>query len=291
MTVQSIYRCEEKIVQHLEDLKLPLQALRLAHACLYLMESTREGTIHQYTLPRRAQMPAFVATCAELLRIMGTAKAKDLRALRDGIEQLRATGIFDILSLNETGRKLSFKPGYTLAQCATRLKNKPFALVDLEKIRRLRSAQHIYLYVRAEMVQRSDFPLFELPHIRTDAGNWETQKRNWRSAALAVHKALGVDLLLVPEQDVFRDKVIRVKVKLSTQTSKWSPQKLYSGETTVSAIVITGGLASMLSGADYRSRRNWTCVGGPHKGALSMPFNTTGSRAKFLQMEPPAATS
>lgn len=262
MTAQSIYRCEEKIVQHFEDLKLPLQALRLAHACLYLMESRREGTLIQYTLPKRTQMPAFVATCAELLTIMGTAKAKDLRALRKGIEQLRATGIFEILSLNDTGRKLSFKPGYTLALCAVRTKNSPFALVDLEKIRRLRSAQHIYLYVRAEMVQRSDFPLFELPHIRTDAGSWERQKRNWRSAALAVHKALDVDLLLVPELDAFRDQIIRVKVKLSTRTSKWSPHKLYSGEAPVSAILVTGGLSTMLSSTEYRTRRNWTRVGG-----------------------------
>lgn len=133
-------------------------------------------------------------------------------------------------------------------------------MIDCDIIARLRTSSQILFYTRAAMVTRSDYPTFYLPGICPVNAPWHKTKRIWLAAAARVSQELKEDYLIIPELDMRRERVIRVKVRSSHASTKWSPERLYPKFTVLPVCVAKQGRASTLTRSEQMRRLKWIHV-------------------------------
>lgn len=253
MSSPSEYLCTQHCIQQIEDANLPLYALRLVHACHYVVDKNPGLSMLNMAMQPEKQ---YTVRCQTLLEATGTPRANDFGMIRAGAQVLQGGQIFSHLRLSASGRKLTFRFSKKYATDALRRKKEKFAFVDVDVIRSLRTPQQILFYTRCAMVLGSDFPMFRLPWSNSAQSNWLSCKKPWLSAACRVSEALGLDFVLIPKIDVETDEVFHVDVKIVKKVSSWGRASCFRGMQRA-FVVVDNGKSATLSRKELRARRNW----------------------------------
>ena len=173
MSRPSEFLCTERCIDHIERANLPLYALRLVHACHFLIDQSQGLSMQHMAMHRERH---YTVRCRSLMETTGTPKANDFQMIRRGVEQLRGNRIFSQLHLHEHGKKLTFHFDKSYAYDAIRKKSDKFGLLDADDLRALRTPEQIMFYTRSVMVLRSDYPMFTLPWTVERHGSWNQSK-------------------------------------------------------------------------------------------------------------------
>jgi hypothetical protein len=262
MSSPTQYRCEEKVVNLLENKNLSLNALRLVHAAYHHLDNHVGWTPATMALPAKPDDDRVCTVlCAELCATTGTPGANDIRMVREGVRDLEGTGLFQTLELD--GRKLRFRFSKTLADATQRMKKPRFAILECDLIAKLRTPWQVLFYTQAEMVTRQQRPMFYLPRVCPIYEPWSDTKRTWLSTASCVGKHLGQDYIFIPELDAKRDSVVAVKVKITHQRTNWSVGKLSPKRAIEPISVAAQAKSNTLTRQELDMRRDWTQVTGP----------------------------
>jgi hypothetical protein len=118
-------------------------------------------------------------------------------------------------------------------------------------------------YTQAAMTGNMRYPSFYLPGINPETGPWKSKKRAWLRAAEKVGVMLDQEYLFIPELGIYSEEVDRVRVKITSASTKWSPGKLYGCPCPQAVSVVHGGLAKTLSKDELRDRVDWRMVSNP----------------------------
>lgn len=191
---------------------------------------------------------------------VGPRGARDNDMIKHAIPDLQGSNLFDVLELDASSRKLRFQFSRGFVTKAQEFKGDKFAMIDTDIIAKLRSAPQVLFYSRAAMTGNMRYPSFYLPGISSETGAWKTSKRSWHRAAEKVGAVLDQEYLFLPELGQFSDEVTRVRVKVSSATTKWSAGKLYGRHSPAAVSVVHDGLARTLSKQELRNRAEWRTV-------------------------------
>lgn len=259
MSKSNEYRCDAKVIEFLEGLELSLAALRLVHACYYLIDQNPRFSLATMSLQKERR---FTTLCTHVMQIAGAPGANDNRMIDSGIEDLKGKKIFDTIEFSENRRKLKFRFSKKFIQAASETKSSRFAMLDMDAIAKLRSSTQILFYTRAVLVQRARHPMFFLPGV-SEKSPWREDKRTWLRAAEKVSKFLGHDYVIIPELDEFQEYVSSVKVKIVTPDAMWSNGRLYPRSFSEAVSIVASGHSYTLTAQELKARRNWTKVPPP----------------------------
>ncbi len=262
MSSPSHYRCEENVVQLLEEKKLSLNALRLVHATYHYLDNHPAWLPSQMTLTDKfGNDRVCTALCSILCETTGSPGANDISMIHDGMRDLQGTDMFRVLELN--GRRLRFRYGHALAKATTLYKKGKFAILDCGIICRLRSPAQVYFYTRAEMVQRQRRPIFYLPGVCPETNPWSQTKRTWLAAACRIGSLLGHHYVFIPELDEQCEQVISVRVKIVHTRTEWSAGRLFPRRAPEPVSIAANGKSRTLTRHELSKRKDWTLVEGP----------------------------
>ncbi|MSU90224.1 hypothetical protein GE300_11440 [Rhodobacteraceae bacterium 2CG4] len=178
-------------------------------------------------------------------------------------DQWRA--LFATLEIDPNGVELSFKFTPKVGTASHRGSDKiAFAMIDSEEIRTISSENEALFYIRAVMVDQADQPAFDIPGIYPDSTPWtENRKKAWLRVAARVSERTGQHYVIIPQHHALTRKIVRVRVKVVTGRSRWSPGYLFPRLPCPPVAVVKNGSYVSLRKADLRERAGWTRVEGP----------------------------
>ena len=262
MATAQTYRLHEKIVLLCEDRIMSFRALRLLHGLLFVLDelSGRNGML----LVQLAQRPHDIAANT-IASAVGPRGARDHRGLRQAMSELQAIGLTSVLQLDPTGRVLTFAFTAPFAKLSTPYKKDRFAILDTDRITECGSVQDILFYTRAAMLERADYPVFEIPRLTGAAPrhDWRSSSRLWLASAERFGRLLGHSYLVLPQTQPFSSAILGVRVKISHANTSWTPGKLYVIKGSAQPYAIVGGRRRCLTHAECETRRMWSQVDGP----------------------------
>ena len=258
MSKPSEYLMTEKIVAMIEAAKPSLHMLRLFHACYAYVD--RDPFLH-IGIVAMTDKPACTALCSDLTAITGSPSAKSNAWIKEAIETCDDRALFSRLTLDTGGRAVTFKFASRVQPASLRGKKTPFAMVDGDEIATISSAPEALFYTRAIMVAGADQPSFYLPNMDAGMMPWSHDaKKSWLRIAARVGERLDQHYVVLPEHDPLTRKIVRVRVKVVTRYSKWSPECLYPRRSVASVSVVHDGKQRSLAKNELLRRRTWTQV-------------------------------
>jgi hypothetical protein len=262
MAIGQTYCLHEKMVLVCEEHSLSFRALRLLHGLMFVLDelSGRNGM----RLIQIAQRPREIAA-ATIASAVGPRGARDHRGLRRAMSELHATGLTTRLELDPTGRVLTFALDPHIAKLSMLYKKDRFAILDTDRIAECGNAQDILFYTRAAMLERADWPMFEIPQLKGAAPShgWRTSSRLWLASAERFSRLLGHSYLVLPQTPPFSSQIVGVRVKITHANTSWTPGKLYSIRGSAQPYAIVDGRRRCLTHAECERRRKWSRVEGP----------------------------
>ncbi|WP_370160708.1 hypothetical protein [Limimaricola soesokkakensis] len=261
MSGSNEYRCDVEVVEFLERQELPLAALKVVHACCFLVDQDPRYNLQRMSLRKDL---CFNARCKIIMQITGSPGANDNRMIEEGIRDLSGKAIFERIEISENRQNISFRFSKKFITAASPTKGSRFAMVNTAAIANLRSSAQIYFYTRAAMVERANYPNFYLPGISEEAP-WRSNKRTWLRAAEKVSALLGHDYVIIPELDPSQAYASSVKVKIVTPETEWSDGRLYPRYGSEAVSIVTGGRSYTLTSKELKARRAWTKVPPPKR--------------------------
>lgn len=261
MSKPTEYLMAMKLVAKVEDAKPSLQLLRLFHACYAYVDKNMFLSVVNITLTKK---PPCVALCSDLAAITGSPEAKSNSWIREAVEMGDWKTLFSQLELASSGSQLIFKFATSVGPASLRgSKDKIFAMLDSDEIRTIRSANEALFYTNAVMVDQANQPSFFIPHICPETAPWnDNSKKSWLRIASRVGARLGQDYVVVPQRDPLSREIVRVRVKVVTGATRWSPGHLFPRPPVPPVAVVHGGEFVCLKKSDLVRRRDWTRVTG-----------------------------
>lgn len=213
-----------------------LHALAWCYSCK--LEKTRSGTI----------------LCA-IIRQTFWPKAKDLREVRKGIAELKATGMFDVLEIR--GRTLVFAWSPEAFSCLSAPKEQGYASFPVERVRSFQSEYEFRLYELCALHGRKRMPTFHIPGIDPHGKvglPWQAVRAQFRTASSVLSFVFEQKFLFGIVRRRATDEVVRVVVKLENSSSCWEPGSLFrfslqDGEY-VEVSRVVGGVHTAISRAE-----------------------------------------
>lgn len=215
---------------------------RLLHALAWCysskLEKTRSGTI----------------LCA-IIRQTFWPKATDLREVRKGITELKATGMFDVLEIR--GRTLVFVWSPEAFTCLSAPKEQGYGTFSVDLVRKFQSEYQLRLYELCVRHERKRMPMFLIPGIdpRGQVGlPWQDLRAQFMTASRVLSFVFDQKFLFGIVRRRATGEVVRVIVKLENSSSCWEPGSLFrvslqDGEY-VEVSRVVGGVHTAISSAE-----------------------------------------
>jgi len=262
MSKPTEYLMPEKLVVLIEQAKPSLGLLRLFHACYAYVD---RNPLRPIGLVAMTGKPACRARCSDLSAIAGSPGAKSNAWITDVVDDDQWRALFSRLEIDPNGMEISFKFTPKVGIASHRgSDNIVFAMIDSEEIRTISSENEALFYVRAVMVDQADLPAFDIPGICPDSAPWtENRKKAWLRVAARVSERTGQHYVIIPQRHPLTRKIVRVRVKVVTGRSRWSPGYLFPRLPCPAVAVVKNGSYVSLRTDDLRERANWTRVEGP----------------------------
>ncbi|MAZ22094.1 hypothetical protein [Roseovarius sp.] len=262
MSKPTEYLMPTKLVAMVEDAKPSLHLLRLFHACYAYVD--RNPLLHVGVIAL-SNRPACTVLCSDLAAITGSPQAKSNAWIKSAIDGEGWRSLFSLLTLDTTGRLLTFKFAPKVGVAAQRNEEKtPFAMLDSEEIRVIRSVDEAFFYTRALMVAQSNQPLFYLPNICPEVAPWtDNSKKSWLRIAARVGAKLDQHYLIIPRRDPLTRRVTRVRVNVTTKSSFWTAGQFFPLPPCPPVSIVHDGKFRSLSRDELVSRKMWTRVTRP----------------------------
>lgn len=215
---------------------------RLLHALAWCysskLERARSGTI----------------LCA-LVRQTFWPKATDLRELRKGITELKATGMFEGLEIR--GRMLAFAWSPEAFTGLSAPKEQGYGTFSVDLVRKFQSEYQLRLYELCALHGRKRMPTFHIPGIDPHGKvglPWQAVRAQFRTASSVLSFVFEQKFLFGIIRRRATDEVVRVVVKLENSSSCWEPGSLFrfslqDGES-VEVSRVVGGVHTAISRAE-----------------------------------------
>lgn len=256
------YLMPQEVVALLEMSKLSLHALRVFHACYAYVDRMPLLSVEIVAMTGK---PGCTALCSELAGITGPASGKSIDWIRRAIPEFDGSELFSQLVTDENGSCLTFKFSSKVAKASMRRsKSAPFAMLDSDKVAAISSAAELLFFTRAVMLERCDHHSFYLPHIDPELAPWtDNSKKSWMRVAARVGERLQQEYLILPERDPLSRTIVRVKVKVVSQNSKWTPECLFPRRSRAGVSIVHEGRFRSLTKTELFDRRMWTRVTAP----------------------------
>lgn len=262
MSKPSEYLMYQDLISLIERTKLSLHALRLFHACYAYTDRTPLLSVEFISATGR---PGCTAACSELATITGSPAGKSTAWIKDSIDELKHTNLMAHLSLDESGKLLTFKFSSKVAMATMpRGKKTPFAMLDSNVVATISSAPELLFYTRAKMVGGCDHPSFHLANVGHNLTPWTDEtKKSWLRVAARVGLRLKQDYLVLPVRDPLTRAIVGVRVKVVTENSKWTSECLFPRRSGAGVSIVHDGRYRSLTKSELFDRRMWTRITTP----------------------------
>ena len=262
MSKPTEYLISQKLVAMIEAAKPSLHLLRLFHACYAYVD--RHPLLNVGIIALQGK-PACTALSSDLAAITGSPCAKSNTWIRTAVEQGAWDSLFEKLSLDTTGRLLTFKFARKVGVNAQRSeKDKVFAMIDSMELRKISSSAEALFYTKAVMVNQANQPMFSLPKLCPETKLWtDSAKKSWLRIATRVGERLSQHYVFLPQRDQLTREITQVTVKVVTSTSLWSRERLFRRPPCPPISVVHDGKFYSLTQSDLHARLSWTRVIGP----------------------------
>lgn len=150
----------------------------------------------------------------------------DNRALIDAIDTVSKYGWFELLGVSRNGRLLNWRfTDDIIAIMSTRNTDArtPYALIDMELFRGLRSQTQQQLYLHFQSIVRMNYPIFE---VDTPPQAWKrTRDKVLRTLRLLADR-YGVTFHVASCYDPTRLELAKLSIKIETSETKWTSKAL-----------------------------------------------------------------
>ena len=182
-------------------------------------------------------------------------KATDLREVRKGITELKATGMFDVLEIR--GRMLVFAWSPEAFACLSAQKEQGYGTFSVDIVRKFQSEYQLRLYELCVLHGRKRMPMFQIRGIDPqgqDGLPWQVLRAQFMSASCVLSFVFEQKFLFGIVRRRATDEVVRVVVKLENSSSCWEPGSLFrfslqDGEY-VEVSRVVGGVHTAISRAE-----------------------------------------
>ncbi|WP_045319496.1 hypothetical protein [Limimaricola cinnabarinus] len=256
MSKPTEYLMPKELVALVEKAKPSLHLLRLFHGCYAFVDSQKHLSVGVIAT---TGLRGCSVACSDIAAIAGSPGGKSNAWVEAAIDAGDWRHLFSHLSLDTTGRDLTFKFAPKVGNAWLRQKADPFAMLDSEEVRKISSANEVLFYTQAAMVHRAEQPMFNLPFICPISQPWnDDTKKTWLRIAVRVGQKLGQDYVFIPKRDPLNRLVVAVVVKVVTSSSLWSPGALFPRPPCPPVSVVHDSGFSSLRKAELIARRNWT---------------------------------
>ncbi len=257
MSTHTQFRCDEEIVQMIENANLPLHALRVFYGLHYLIDADPSKHVILMSPPHRNSMTVKGRKIRQATFPSGT---NDLKFLPDAQESLLASKLLSVYEIDDQTKTLTFRYSDKAIVASGQKKGGKFAIADSLCLTRLSTPEQIMLYIRTMMHQRMKAPSFYISGISASTP-WQSAKKSWVSAAEKLSKELDQQYLFCPEADRMSEQVSAVKVKISNDQSSWFSGSLYYRLADKPPTAVSAGHSGAVTRAELLKRETWTKVG------------------------------
>lgn len=145
--------------------------------------------------------------------------ANDNRALREGIERLNDTLWFDTLAISENARIVYWKfHENVVGHMAHKGLGEPYALIDTDLFRDLKSAVHQRVYLQYQSVAKTHRPMFDL---LVDPHRWTEDRKSALRAMQRLSDQFNVTFHVASCYEMPEFHLEYLRVKVASDETRW----------------------------------------------------------------------
>ncbi|WP_208354576.1 hypothetical protein [Pseudaestuariivita rosea] len=275
-------------------------ALRLVYGLIFYGQARGAGV--NETIRSLGSMLSDYAEirCVHLSNVVGTPGIRDNRWIRQAVEDLSGSPLFDHISIDGTTKlrvKLANPVFNALPSTEKARKNSIFVRLSPPDMM-FRSAYRIRANILMWHCANRKWPMFKLPNVAANSPSeavaakrrklaielpshsnedkllrerqrrtllgikpWVQCRAGWLTSIEELSRDHALSFLVMPVFDPWTDRVIRVDVKIEHRLTQWGPEKLYCGDASVRGIYeITPKGRTSLSRDEWRQKSGQTKI-------------------------------